>query len=105
MAAFAATASSASTSVSDALSNVGIKDTGGTSGLFDDWQNVIYLVIGIGGFRGVLWLVIGAMLLTGSGGNPQKRGTGMAALFSAVVGLFVVYKAYDIASWATGVGG
>jgi len=102
---FMATTSSASASVKNALSNAGIKNTGNTTGLFSDLQNVVYLVMGIGGFWGVLWIVIGSMILSGSGGNPQKRGTGIGALFVACVGLFVIYKAYDIAGWATGIGG
>lgn len=102
--AFLLTMTSASASVQDALSNAGIKDTGNTSGLFEDLQGVVYLVMGIGGFWGVLWIVIGAMLLSSSGGNPQKRAAGMGALGVACVGLFVIYKAFDIAGWATGIG-
>lgn len=102
---FMATASSASASVTKALSDAGIKNTGNTKGLFADLQNVVYLVMGIGGIWGILWIVIGSMILTGSGGNPQKRNQGIGALFVACIGLFVIYKAYDIAGWATGIGG
>lgn len=91
-------------SVQDSLKKAGIKNTGDTSGLFADLQNVVYLVMAVGGFWGVLWIIIGAMLLAGSGSNPQKRSGGIVALGVACVGLFVIYKAYDIAGWATGIG-
>lgn len=91
-------------SVQDSLNKAGITNTGDTSGLFADLQNVVYLVMAVGGFWGVLWIIIGAMLLAGSGSNPQKRSGGIGALGVACVGLFVIYKAYDIAGWATGIG-
>lgn len=91
-------------SVQDSLSKAGIKNQGDTSGLFADLQGVVYLIMALGGFWGVVWIIIGAMLLAGSGSNAQKRSGGIGALGVACVGLFVIYKAYDIAGWATGIG-
>lgn len=108
MAALATTAfmaTSASANVSKALNQAGISDTGSTDGLFDDLQKVVYLIMGLGGLWGVACIVVGAILLSGSAGNPQKRSAGMGALGFAIAGIFVIYKAYDIAGWATGIGG
>lgn len=108
MAALAASvlmATSASANVQGALRNAGINNQGSTDGLFEDLQNVVYLIMGLGGLWGVACIVVGAILLSGSAGNPQKRATGMGALGFAIAGIFVIYKAYDIAGWATGIGG
>lgn len=97
-------ATSASASVTDALTNAGITGQGKTDGLFTDLQNIVYLIMGLGGLWGVACIVVGAILLSGSAGNPQKRQAGMGALGFAIAGIFVIYKAYDIAGWATGIG-
>lgn len=76
-----------------------------TGGLFTSLQKIVYLVMGVGGLWGVLWIVIGGMLLAGSGSNAQKRSGGMGALAVAAIGLFIIYKAYDIAGWAIKIGG
>lgn len=98
-------ASSASANVQGALRNAGIQNTGSTDGLFNDLQNIVYLIMGLGGLWGVAFIVIGAVLLSGSAGNPQKRAGGISALGFAIAGIFIIYKAYDIAGWATGIGG
>ncbi|WP_232336893.1 pilin [Planococcus lenghuensis] len=98
-----AMASAASANVQDAMTNAGITGTGQTDGLFEDLTNVVYLLMGVGGIWAVAFVVIGGMLLAGSSGNPQKRGQGIAALATASAGIFVIYKAYDIAGWATGI--
>lgn len=90
-------ATSASANGSTALHQAGISDTGSTDGLFEDLQKVVYLIMGLGGLWGVVCIVVGATLLSGSAGNPQKRGTGMTALGFAIAGIFIMYKAYDIA--------
>ncbi|MFJ8519424.1 hypothetical protein [Lysinibacillus xylanilyticus] len=92
-----------------ALTNAGIdaKNIEGETGttLFSSFKSLIYIAMGIGGLWSVLWIVIGAMTLSGSNGNPQKRGLGIAALCTAAIGLFVIYKAWDIAGWAISLGG
>lgn len=79
-------------------------DGSGTDSLFDSLQQVVYLVMAVGGFWGILWIVIGGMMLAGSNSNPQKRSGGIAALCVAAIGLFVIYKSYDIAGWAVNLG-
>ncbi|MGF9979097.1 hypothetical protein [Viridibacillus arvi] len=91
-------------SIDGSISNAGINKSKGTASLFKDLKEVVYLVMGIGGVWSVVWVVIGGMLLSGAGSNPQKRSAGMGAILCACVGLFVIYKAYDIASWAVGLG-
>lgn len=92
-----------------ALKNAGITAgslTGeGTASLFSNLKNVVYLIMGIGGLWAVGWIIIGGMLLAGSGSNPQKRTAGMGAIAVAAVGVYVIYKAYTIAGWAIGLGG
>ncbi|MFJ8519425.1 hypothetical protein [Lysinibacillus xylanilyticus] len=92
-----------------ALTDAGItgKTVEGTGDgtMFSSFQSLIYIAMGIGGLWSVLWIVIGAMTLSGSNGNPQKRGLGIAALCTAAIGLFVIYKAWDIAGWAISLGG
>jgi hypothetical protein len=92
----------------EALNKVGISpgnlgsDTGG---LFASLKNIVYLIMGIGGLWSVAWIVIGGMLLSGSGSNAQKRSGGLAAIAVAAIGVFVIYKANDyIANWAVGLG-
>lgn len=90
-------------SVSGALRNAGINSSGNiTNGLLPNLQKLVYIIMAIGGLWGVACLIVGGMLLAGSGPNPQKRTAGFFAICMAAVGIFVVYKAYDIASWAVG---
>lgn len=90
-----------------ALKKAGIESKsidGSEDSLFGSFQSLIYIAMGIGGLWSVFWIVIGAMTLSGSNGNPQKRGLGIAALVTASLGLFVIYKAWDIAGWAVSLG-
>lgn len=91
----------------DALKKAGIEAknlSGDANSLFADLKNVVYLVMAIGGFWGIFWLVFGGILLSGSGSNPQKRSQGFLAICMAALGIFVIYKAYDIAGWAMNLG-
>lgn len=90
----------------DALKESGIKTTGGDmKGIFSDLNNVVYFVMALGGFWIVGMLVWGGMTLAGSGGNPQKRTEGFIKLSLTLVGAYIIFKAYDIAGWATSLGG
>ena len=92
-------------SVSDALSESGISQTGNIDGVYSDLNGVVYFVMALGGFWIVGMLVWGGMTLAGSGGNPQKRTEGFIKLSLVLVGAYIIFKAYDIAGWATGLGG
>lgn len=90
--------------VSNALKESGIEGTGDLSGIYGDLNNVVYFVMALGGFWIVGMLVWGGMTLAGSGGNPQKRTEGFIKLALVLVGAYIIFKAYDIAGWATGLG-
>lgn len=91
-------------SVDGSISNAGITKAADTKGLFSSLKQVVYLIMGIGGVWSVAWLIIGGMLLSGSGSNAQKRTAGIAAILCACGGIYVIFKAYKIAGWATGIG-
>jgi len=95
----------ANANVTNALKESGIKNTGDLSGIYGDLNNVVYFVMALGGFWIVGMLVWGGMTLAGSGGNPQKRTEGFIKLSLVLVGAYIIFKAYDIAGWATGLGG
>jgi len=95
----------ANANVSNALRESGINNTGDLSGIYGDLNNVVYFVMALGGFWIVGMLVWGGMTLAGSGGNPQKRTEGFIKLSLVLVGAYIIFKAYDIAGWATGLGG
>lgn len=91
--------------VTSALKQSGISQTGDMSGVYGDLNGVVYFIMAIGGFWIVGMLVWGGMTLAGSGGNPQKRTEGFIKLSLVLVGAWIIFKAYDIAGWATGIGG
>lgn len=90
----------ANNAIKDALGN-GAANTGD---LVKDFKSIITIVMTIGILWVVLCIVIGAMLLSGSVGNPQRRTAGIIAVLCAAGGAWIIYKAYDIASWATNIG-
>ncbi len=96
-------------SASEALSKAGITKTDitgeGSSTFFGSMKTLIGIIMGFGLMWSVLFLVFGAMQLASSNGNPQKRAVGIAALFSASIGIFIIYKAWNIAGWAVSLGG
>jgi len=100
-----ALASPGGAKVSDALKESGISNTGDMSGIYTDLTGVVYFIMALGGFWIVGMLVWGGMTLAGSGGNPQKRTEGFIKLALVLVGAYIIFKAYDIAGWATGLGG
>lgn len=104
---FLVATNSAFANESKALSNAGITkkslDTGADS-FFKSIEKIVYLVMTVGGMWAVIWIIIGGMLLSGSGSNAQKRTAGMGAIMVAAVGVYVIYKAYTIAGWAVNIG-
>lgn len=91
-------------SVKDALGKAGITGTGNMDGIYQDLNGVVFFVMALGGFWIVGMLVWGGMTLAGSGGNPQKRTEGFIKLSLVLVGAYIIFKAYDIAAWATALG-
>ena len=92
------------TGATDAFKEVGVTGTGEIDGLYEDLKGVVNIVMTLGAFWSIAFLVVAGMTLSGSGGNPQKRNAGIVALGMVLLGIFVIYKAYDIAGWATGIG-
>lgn len=92
--------------VQDALKNAGVKSNTNIeqSGLYDDFKTIITIVMTIGVLWVVLTIVIGAMLLSSSMGNPQRRTMGIISVLCSAGGAWIIYKAYDIASWVSGIG-
>lgn len=70
----------------------------------EQMQTLTYFAMGIGLLWAVLCLIIGGMLLSGSGSNPSKRNLGITAILLACVGLYIVSKSYTIAGWAISIG-
>lgn len=89
-----------------ALTNAGIStdssvtDATQDGSLMNSMQDLVYVIMGIGALWAVAWVVIGGMLLAGSGSNPQKRSGGLVAIAVACVGVYIIYKSYTIAGWA-----
>lgn len=94
----------AGNNVSNALKESGITNTGDVSNLYSDANGIVYVIMAMGGFWIVGMFVWGGMTLAASGGNPQKRTEGIIKLSMTVLGAYVIFKAYDIAGWATGLG-
>lgn len=90
--------------VSNALQKSGIKKTGDMSGIYNDLNGIVFFIMALGGFWIIAMLVWGGMTLAASGGNPQKRTEGFIKLALVLVGAYIIFKAYDIAGWATGLG-
>lgn len=92
----------------DALKAAGIESKSingeGKDSFFGSFTSLIYIAMGFGALWSILFIVIGAMQLSGSNGNPQKRALGIGSLFTATIGLFIIYKAWDIGGWAVSLG-
>lgn len=84
--------------------NITSKTETASTGIKGDLDQVIIILMTIGGVWSIFWLIIGAMMLQGSAGNPQKRGQGIACLVTALVGVFIIVKVYDIAGWVANLG-
>lgn len=90
----------------DAWGKAGITPDGNikNNGVFKDLQTLVWLVMAVGGFWVIVWIIIGGMVLSGSNGNPQRRTAGMASLACSLLGGWVIYKCYDIAGYIAGFG-
>lgn len=72
--------------------------------LVKDLNSLVNLIMIIGGFWVISWLLFAGMRLASSQGNPQNRTQGFIGLAMAALGLFIIVKAYDIAGWVAGFG-
>jgi hypothetical protein len=74
------------------------------SSIYGDLNNVVYLVMAVGGFWVLMCLIFAGMKLSAAQGNPQARTQGFIGLAMAGLGLFIIVKAYTIAGWIAGFG-
>lgn len=74
------------------------------SSIYNDLDNIIYLIMAVGGFWVIACLLFAGMKLSAAQGNPQLRTQGFIGLAMAAIGLFVIVKSYDIAGWIAGFG-
>lgn len=74
------------------------------SGIYDDLDSLIYLIMAIGGFWIIGCIVFAGLRLSSAQTNPQMRTQGFIGLAMALIGLFIIVKAYDIAGFVAGFG-
>lgn len=96
----------ATNSVEKGLNNAKVSSntTISTSGLFDDLNAGLVIVIGIAALWTIACIIFAAMKLSSSGGNPQKRNEGIVGLALAGLGGWAIYNSYDIYGWFSGIG-
>lgn len=97
-----------SSSSSDQWKKAGINPDNNidSSGLFNDLDTLVGIVIAFGGFWIILCLIFaGIKLASAQGGNPQARTSGFVGIGMAFIGGWVIMKAYDIAGFIAGFGG
>lgn len=67
--------------------------------IFEDLNTVLTLIYFIAGFVSLVALIVASILLATSASNPQRRSGGFVALGMAILGGWVLFKAFDIAAW------
>jgi hypothetical protein len=67
--------------------------------VYKDLNSMMNLIYVIAGFISLVALVTASILLSTSGGNPQRRAMGFTALGMALLGGWVLYKAASLAQW------
>ena len=67
--------------------------------IYDDLNNILYLFYFIAGFLIIAGLIAAAVLLGTSGNNPNRRTGGFISLGMALLGTWILYKAFDLAAW------
>lgn len=67
--------------------------------LFNDANRAVYTIYVFGGIWVLGCLIVGCMLLAGSGSNPQRRTGGLVAIAMALVSGIVLVNAYDMVGW------
>ena len=67
--------------------------------IYDDLNDLVEIVIGIGGFWVIICIIFSAIVLSGSNGNAQRRTLGLSGLAFALLGGWIMFKAHTIAGW------
>ena len=95
----------ASASVQDAINKAGLNNTGGTEdGLLSEGKTLIYFMMAAGGLIIVGCLIMAAVKFAASSGNAQKRTDSIWWILGCFVGVWIVYKAFELAGWAINIG-
>lgn len=74
------------------------------STIYNSLNDIVYLVMAVGGFWVIICLLFAGMKLSAAQGNPQARTQGFIGLAMAAIGLFIIVKSYTIAGWIAGFG-
>lgn len=86
------------------------KSIGGSSGdvntdsIVKDAKKILIAISAIGAIWAVGCIIAGGILLAGSGNNAARRTGGILMIVFAGAGVFVIYKAYDIANYFISLG-
>ena len=95
----------ASASVSSAMKNAGISaGKGSGDGFLAEGKTFVYFLMAVGGLIIVGCIIIAAVKFAGSSGNAQKRTDAMWWIAGCFIGIYIVYKAFDLAGWAISLG-
>ncbi|RKJ74890.1 hypothetical protein D7X33_18970 [Butyricicoccus sp. 1XD8-22] len=95
----------ASASVQDAITKAGLTTGGGEEeSLLGEGKALIYFLMAAGGLIIVGCLIVAAVKFAGSSGNSQKRSEAIMWIVGCFIGVWIVYKAFDLAGWAVNIG-
>jgi hypothetical protein len=61
------------------------------------FNNLLNLGLTVGATAAAFWLMWGAFIYMGAGGNPRQMETGKSAMFNALVGFAIVLAARSLA--------
>ncbi|MFF0828749.1 hypothetical protein ACFYU8_17905 [Brevibacillus sp. NPDC003359] len=67
--------------------------------IYKDLNSILELIFYIAGFVTLISTVLAAALLGTAMGSPQRRNSGLIALGMALIGGWVLYKAYGLQQW------
>lgn len=95
----------AADTVQDAINKAGLSSSAAEEdGLLDEGKALIYTLMAFGGLVIVGCLIIAAVKFAGSSGNSQKRSEAIMWIVGCFIGVWIVYKAFDLAGWAVNIG-
>jgi len=95
----------AAASVQDAINKAGLSSGANQAdGLLKEGKSLVYTIMAAGGLIIVGCLIIAAVKFAGSSGNSQKRSEAIMWIVGCFIGVYIVYKAFDLASWAINIG-
>lgn len=98
-------ASSNPSSVSDAINKAGLTSDGKEGdGILTEGKTLIYFLMALGGLIIVGCLIMAAVKFAASSGNSSKRSESIMWIVGCFIGVWIVYKAFELAGWAINIG-